>query len=246
LNVVNKITQSADRTTTPEMVDVAIDLAGRPLGRVAGDPTPGVAFNLRPANAVYHARNVSSLYPRALVLDSVSAPEEVPVSDKLRELFPGVDAQTMKKNVNTGRARYEDISVDLHPVHQVVTFDGKDYLLKAAENADHTANIGQPGEWTLVPEGLIDINLGNPDRLAGYDGDPEHKRKPDLQIAKAEKNRVAELAGGRPMFFWEGDDQGKDPKGRPWAFIEVRKEEMETVALAIDAKQIRAGMKIQR
>ncbi len=234
--VVNVITGNADRSTTPELIDIATDLAQRPLGRVASDPVPGVAFNARPSNAVYYMRNMSCVLKRKFVADTIGT-QQITEKDKARY---GLDGEVIRDRVNRGLARFEDVVDEVNPTHWVGRFDSQEYLIPAAADENGVAKAGEPGPWKVVPEGLIDIHLGNADRLAGYDGDPEHKRKPDAQIAKAEHARVNQSCGGRPIFFWEGDDPG------PWAFIEVRKELMETVAVAIDAKHIRAGMQIQR
>jgi hypothetical protein len=224
---INEVTGNIDRSTSVAN-DIMEDLSRTPVGRQAGDPIPGVALNARPAEAVYFARNLSHQVERREVTEAVSALGHV---DEKVQLSAHLDGATIKEQVNKGIADYDTKPYHLSPVHQVLRFDSREFVIPAS------LVPGEPGEWTPVPEGLAELNIGSHSRLNALD---RTTGGPDNQTRKDEQNRLAQTFRGRNICFAEGTKRSE------WSFIEIRRQELVSQPIAVDVAKLYPGMKVER
>jgi hypothetical protein len=224
----NPITDNIDRSTevyTASGKDarkdaVLAEIAAQPIGSVAGDPRPGVAFNVLPAQAVYFARNRSSELPRKVITQSYSARQHIP--EKLQQKYH-MDGATIAQQIDRGLANYDETETAIEPVDKVLMWDSKRYVIRCSREP------GKPGEWQPIPEGLWDLYLGNYERM----------HHADAQVRKEEGDRLRGVMGGKNIVFEEGE------RPNEWAYIEFRREEITSEPVATDREKIYQGVPIE-
>jgi hypothetical protein len=208
----------------PKAVDtgkaaIVADLESRPVGTASGDPVPGVARNAKASKAVYFARNLSHQVERRVPVRVVSALGHVPEDVQAKYHLEG---SQIKEMVNYGLGDFDEYEMRVAPAHKVFRVDGEPYLIPAASEK------GEPGPWVPIPEALYDLLVGN----------WEIRNGPDVMARNEHMKLVHARWGGKCIAFEQGQTR------QPHQYIELRREEMKTVAVAADKQKVYAGIAI--
>lgn len=214
---VNPITGSPDRSTGFSKLAQMESVKEMPLG-AQGERNPNVAANAVPPKALYHARNVSSTVKRRVVKHFVNDSMDSYPQEVLDHY--GIDRIELKKRCQTRDMNiYEEKAV---PIRRGLVFNNRVTVVEPGPE-------GKPGEWKPIDEGIVDLYLGNWERM--HSSDPK--------VRETEGLRIARKLDGKPVCFWEGQDRP------PSAYIEIRREEITVAPVAADNANIFADQAIE-
>lgn len=201
--------------------DVLKSFNSKPMGQEAGDPTSGVVLNRNEASEYVKCfvRNWSGTKERQYIKETISwrqggqraateakkLGEDFQLQNKRAEAYAGQDPSV--------------IDTAVVPRTAVLLFDNKRFEIPFSKDPK------KEPEWLPIPQGVMDLYYGNPDRL-----ESEDHRERTLEIESVRSRRKD--------YCVRLNQRGENTN--PFGYLEFKREIILPTALAIDTDQVYA------
>jgi len=193
----------------------------KPFGTEAGDPTNGVVLNRSEASEYVKCfvRNWSGNRERKYIKEVISwrngGQRAAAEAKKLGEDF---DLKALRAEAYLGQDP-SIIAEGILPRTAVLLFDNKRFEIHPSKDPK------KDPEWTPIPQGVMDLYFGNPDRLMSEDN---RERVAELEAVRARRKDYCVRPGSR------------NQNTNPFGYLEFKREIILPQALAIDTDQVYA------
>jgi hypothetical protein len=216
-------------TTPGNRAGLLADLRQTPLGGISKEAGLQNPINLKPAQAVYYARNLSATRERKHV-EKIASIRTVP-ADILTApgMTEGVEA--VKQAINAGDD-YNRYVVGVQPMHRYLTSDSDKYLIPYKTLSPDTVDARSGEEcdapWIGIPEAVFYLYYGNWEMLNTGD---------DREYTGEIERLNARFGSGRANIYVRHDREGNEIDN-PFAYIEFMREEIKTAPVSGDVRKL--------